>query len=238
MIDGPALRRRLDEVLRTDADLDAFCLDSFAEVHRRFSGQMERTAKINLLLQLVPERDEVLNRLERYAAALSSGVVGVPDAGKAGEPRPAEAGSAEAARSTPQTAAALNWRDPFAILKAAITAVPVMKYALAVAGLAAAVAIATRGFGLDPATATVGALIVIGLMAVLIVLAVAARQSMRLVLPAMALTWAVLVLLVSSSVLLLGSFFFSWPKSTPCLFQPAQCAPDLDRTLRHSVEGK
>jgi len=203
MIDSRTLRLRLDEALRTDADFESFCLDFFPDVHRRFGGGMERTAKVNLLLQLVTDRDQILARLEGLTATRAASAN--PPAGRG---------------------RTLRWRDPLTVLHAAIVAVPVMKYALAVAGLTAVVALATRGFGLDAGTAIVGALVVLGLMTVLIVLAVATRQSARLVLPAMVLTWAVLTLLVGSSVLLIGSFFFSWPKASHCLFKSERCEPD------------
>ena len=63
--------------------------------------------------------------------------------------------------SPPSRSEELDWNNPSAVTKAAIAAVPVMKYALGATGLAAVVAIVTRGFGLDPATATVGPLIVL-----------------------------------------------------------------------------
>jgi WD40 repeat protein len=44
------VRKRLNEILRSDSDLDAFCLDFFEEVHARFSNSMDRVAKVNDLL--------------------------------------------------------------------------------------------------------------------------------------------------------------------------------------------
>lgn len=46
------LRRSLNADLRTDADLDAFCLVHFPDVFHRFSQGMERTQKLNLLMQV------------------------------------------------------------------------------------------------------------------------------------------------------------------------------------------
>lgn len=63
------LRRHLDDLLRTDSDLNAFCIDYFPEVHRRFTGGMERTDKVNLLFQLAPEPDTILDKLDAYSAA-------------------------------------------------------------------------------------------------------------------------------------------------------------------------
>jgi hypothetical protein len=59
-----SLRHRLDRQLRTDADFDAFCIDYFPEVHRRFSSGMSRTEKQNLLFQVVEEHDRILKCLE------------------------------------------------------------------------------------------------------------------------------------------------------------------------------
>src|SRR4051812_34408583 len=47
------LRAAIDATLRTDPDLDAFCLDFFPQVHRRFGGGMQRPEKVNLLFSLV-----------------------------------------------------------------------------------------------------------------------------------------------------------------------------------------
>lgn len=44
------LRDRIDGALRTDQDLDAFCLDCFRDVYKQFSAGMTRTAKVTLLL--------------------------------------------------------------------------------------------------------------------------------------------------------------------------------------------
>lgn len=53
------LREQLLASLRTDPDLDAFCLDYFPEVHQRFSKGMDRVEKINLLLTLIDEAEVV-----------------------------------------------------------------------------------------------------------------------------------------------------------------------------------
>lgn len=48
-----ALRRLMEQVLRVDADLEAFCLDYFPAVFVRFGRGMDRLEKTNLLLSLV-----------------------------------------------------------------------------------------------------------------------------------------------------------------------------------------
>lgn len=57
------------------SDFDAFCLDYFPGVHRRFSGGMERVEKTNLLLS-VASTDEVLAALKRgHASELQRAMV-------------------------------------------------------------------------------------------------------------------------------------------------------------------
>ena len=46
------LRHRLRTTLRLAADFDAFCLDFFPEVKRRFADGMDRTTRENMLLEL------------------------------------------------------------------------------------------------------------------------------------------------------------------------------------------
>lgn len=50
VVSRPALRKMIHEILRSDADFDAFCLDHFFNIHRQFTGSMQREQKINLLL--------------------------------------------------------------------------------------------------------------------------------------------------------------------------------------------
>ena len=51
-IDRPTVRRLLDKHLPDDASFDAFVLDHFPEVKRRFAGGMDRIQKTNLLLTI------------------------------------------------------------------------------------------------------------------------------------------------------------------------------------------
>ncbi len=46
-----ALRSLLDTILRTDSDLNAFCLDYFPVAYRQFSSGMDRSAKYTLLFE-------------------------------------------------------------------------------------------------------------------------------------------------------------------------------------------
>ena len=42
-----SLRRIIDKVLISDSDVDAFCLDFFQSVGRRFTDGMDRVMKVN-----------------------------------------------------------------------------------------------------------------------------------------------------------------------------------------------
>lgn len=48
-----ALREEITQTLRTDADLESFCLDRFPSVQMRFTGGMDREQKLLILLQEV-----------------------------------------------------------------------------------------------------------------------------------------------------------------------------------------
>lgn len=61
-IDPRTLRSMLDQALRTDADFDAFVIDHFPAVKKRFSGEMSRTSKVNLLFECV-ETGEIATQL-------------------------------------------------------------------------------------------------------------------------------------------------------------------------------
>lgn len=51
-----SLRKMLNEVLIGDSDVDALCLDFFEHVKKKFGVGMDRTTKINLLLERVDSR--------------------------------------------------------------------------------------------------------------------------------------------------------------------------------------
>ena len=71
LIDRPQLRKLLIDTLRTDGDFTPFVLDYFPNVHRNFTGGMDRTSKLNLLLESVDGDDilRVLIKLEPELAA-------------------------------------------------------------------------------------------------------------------------------------------------------------------------
>lgn len=60
------LRRHINEVLRNGADFDAFCQDFFPDVRQRYSTDMDKVVKINLLLEL-HDSEQILKALEQYS---------------------------------------------------------------------------------------------------------------------------------------------------------------------------
>ena len=58
----------LDNLLKTDSDFDAFCLDYFPQVKNRLTNGMDRVAKMNLLIE-TSEYDDIPKALlnARYA---------------------------------------------------------------------------------------------------------------------------------------------------------------------------
>lgn len=109
--------------------------------------------------------------------------------------------------------------SPFRILKEAIKAVPAVKYALGIAGVASVIAI-VAGFKIDYRIAVFGTIIMIALMLLLLIFSNAAspRNKRSLRLPSMVLTWSFLLLIIFSTTLLATSFFFSWPQELAFYF--------------------
>lgn len=69
------LRHLLHEVLRSDADLDAFCLDFFPSVAQRFSAGMDRIQKVNLLFQIVDDPQQIVQSLRQFESSLVAKMV-------------------------------------------------------------------------------------------------------------------------------------------------------------------
>jgi hypothetical protein len=101
--------------------------------------------------------------------------------------------------------------DPFRLLKDAIRAVPAVKYALGVGGIAAVVAI-VLGFGLNPQVAVFGTLIVLGLMFLLVVFSRYQNQG-RISTggPAEVLVWFYTLAVMATTILFMTSYFWHWP---------------------------
>ncbi len=103
--------------------------------------------------------------------------------------------------------------EPMLVLREAIKAVPAVKYALAVAGVAAVLAI-VKLFGLDYQVAAFGTVVVLFLMVALVLFAkLTALRPADFRLPSLVFTWACLILLIGTVSLLFTSAFFAWPKN-------------------------
>ena len=98
--------------------------------------------------------------------------------------------------------------NPFRVLKEAIKQVPALKYALGVAGIAAAAAI-VKSLVSDLRVAVFGIILMVVLMTVLVVFAkLTAIASKDFKLPALVLLWFSLLLVIAVSSLLFTSTFF------------------------------
>ena len=102
--------------------------------------------------------------------------------------------------------------NPLTILKDAIKAVPSMKYALAVLGLVAVVAIVTL-WRVKYEVAIFGAVIILGLMVPVLVFArLTTVRPGKLVAPALVMMWSFLLLTIATTFLLFTCAFFQWPR--------------------------
>lgn len=105
------------------------------------------------------------------------------------------------------------------ILKEAITKVPAVKYALGIAGVAAATSLVI-GFLRDYRVAVFGPIIMLFLMVVLAIFARNEKSPHTFSWsPASVLTWSSLVLTIATGTFLLTTFFFSWPRSIDTYFE-------------------
>ena len=115
------------------------------------------------------------------------------------------------------------------LLREATKAVPAVKYAVGIAGVMAAFALATALFS-TPQAAVVGALMMLILMVLLLLFAASAalkRGALRR--PALAMAWAILVLFIGSATLVVTSVFFDKPKSFPELVEILTLAKDVPK---------
>jgi hypothetical protein len=121
--------------------------------------------------------------------------------------------------------------NPYKLLKDAMKAVPSVRYALGVAGVASVVVI-IAGFKLDYRVAVFGTIIVLGLMFLLLIFSSIATKSAAKSLrkPALTLAWAFLLLSILGSTFLLSSFFFEWPRALDEYF-PGNGVRSYDRIL-------
>jgi hypothetical protein len=123
--------------------------------------------------------------------------------------------------------------SPFNTLNQAIKKVPALKYALGLAGIAAALAI-IKTLVTDLRLAVFGMVVMLVLMTVLFVFAKLTAASAREIrLPAFALMWFSLLLTIASASLLFTSVFFAWPINLKRLV-----GPQTIQTEQASAESK
>lgn len=109
---------------------------------------------------------------------------------------------------------------PINILRQAIRAVPAVKYALGVAGMAAAVAI-VAGFSVDYKVAVLGTILMLGLMFGLVSFSFFAFNSTDAIRPlALTLAWTFVILTSSTSLCIFTGFFFDWPRPLEAYVRP------------------
>jgi hypothetical protein len=111
------------------------------------------------------------------------------------------------------------------IVRESIKAVPAMKYALAVAGILAVVAM-VGAFKLTPQTAVFGAVLVLVLMVAVVIFArLTTTASRHFFLPVLIMTWAFLIVTVATALLLFTSAFFQWPRGLGDLIDARPATP-------------
>ena len=110
------------------------------------------------------------------------------------------------------------------ILRESIKAVPAMKYALAVAGILAVVAM-VGAFKISPSMAVFGAVITLVLMVAMVIFARLTTTAPRhFFLPVTIMMWAFLIITVATAFLLFTSAFFQWPRGLRDLIGPPVAA--------------
>jgi hypothetical protein len=104
--------------------------------------------------------------------------------------------------------------SPLDLLNKAISKVPAVKYALGIAGIAAAIAI-IKTLVTDLRLALFGTILMLVLMTVLFIFAkLTSFASKEIRFPAIALLWFSLALTIATASLLFTSGFFNWPINT------------------------
>ena len=72
------VRRLLDDLLRTDGDLQAFLVDEFRDVQRRLSAEMTRERRVSLLFEAVGEQAVADSLAARDPVAFEKALARVP----------------------------------------------------------------------------------------------------------------------------------------------------------------
>ncbi len=141
----------------------------------------------------------------------------------------------EPSKPKPTTSLTPEKLTPWFVLQAAIKAVPAVKYALGVAGLAAAAAIALSFFK-SPESALVGTIAVFVLAILLYAFYSLTRTVKAMVWPGLILTWALTFFFVLSLGLTMTTVFFAYPMPYPKFVHQFQ--PTKRESIRITVTDK
>lgn len=115
---------------------------------------------------------------------------------------------------------------PLLILRESIKAVPAVKYALGLAGLASVIAI-IRSLNLDYRVAVIGTVVMLLLMTSLVVFArLSSLTSPDFRLPALVFTWFSLFLVIAIAFSMFLSVFFRWPIDLQDWIKPLPATPN------------
>jgi len=128
---------------------------------------------------------------------------------------------------------------PLALLRSAVDAVPSMKYALGVGGVAAVVAIVLIAWKLPPGMAVIGGIAVFVAMVVLVIFSALSATHPRTLRPlALTMGWSFLALTVATACLFVSCAFFNRPQNLRCLLRNEDCGgPDDGRAIANAVDG-
>lgn len=72
------VRRLIDDLLRTDGDLQAFLVDEFRDVQKRFSAEMTRERRVSLLFEVVGEQEVADHLAARDPVAFEKALARLP----------------------------------------------------------------------------------------------------------------------------------------------------------------
>jgi hypothetical protein len=194
-------------------DSDALKEHLLTEVRRIHAGKL-KVPKAERLEYLRRELARIANPLEREACEIL--YLSIGEETFLGENTPNQP---------------ITGSGPLAIAKAAIWAVPAVRYALGVAGIAAIIAI-VGGFKIDFRVAVFGVIIMFVLMVVLVLFARLSKASdPTFAIAGKVLLWFSLVLMITVATFLTTSVFFSWPRDLgPWLGQKSSGSAALEPT--------
>jgi hypothetical protein len=106
----------------------------------------------------------------------------------------------------------LNVGTPEGMIAGAVKAVPAVKYALGIGGIAAIVAI-IAGFKISFPVAVFGVIVMFALMFILVIFSKFSESASQSFKPlSLVLAWTFVVLTICAATLLVTSFFWNWPR--------------------------